>query len=415
MKELLTRNIGLKLLSLVVAACIWFAIMNIADPVVSQTFSGIPVSVINDDVITSRGYQYTVESGDKVDIICKGKKSIIDGLTSLDFKAEADFKTLNSMYMVGINVECTTEAASAINISQRTENMAVKLEDQATAPFSVRIETIGSVRDGYYCTGLTLSSSLIQVIGAASQVSAVREVVAYVDITDKTETFTADSELVVYDVGGEQMDSMKVSLSQDTVSVTVNILKTRAVDIEVVTVGTPALGYYVEKLDYAPKTILLAAEDNVLRGMEKLQVEIDVTGLSKYTESQVMLTELIQNEFGSEVYLVDEQPYIVVAATITQFVDRTIEIREQDISVLNVADGLEYTLYVATGQTVTVRGAESILNTLTLPELKLYIDMEGTVAGTWSRQIRTGYGSDITLVSGSVMIRLSPVTVEEQP
>ncbi|MBP5332246.1 MAG: hypothetical protein J6Y89_10390 [Lachnospiraceae bacterium] len=412
MKELLTRNIGLKLISLLIAAIIWFGIMSIADPVTSKRFEGINVSIINDDVITSRGYQYTVESGNKVDIICKGKTSIVTGLSASDFKAYADFNTLNSMYMAGITVECTADAASDIIITQRTENMAVKLEDQATVPFSVRVELEGNVRDGYYCNGTTLSSSLVQVTGAVSQVNAVKEVVAYIDINDKTKTFSADSELVAYDISGEPIDSMKLGFSQNAVTVTVEILETKAVDIEVVTKGTPALGYYVEKLDYAPKTVLVAAPEATLRGIDKLTVEIDVTGLSKYTEEQVMLNDLITEEFGAAVTTVDEQPYIVVAATITQFVDRTIEIREQDLQVINVADGLEYTMYVATGQTITIRGAESILNTLTLQDLKLYVDMEGTVAGTWSRQIRTGYGSDITLVSGSVMVRLSPVSEE---
>ena len=170
----MTRNIGWKLISLVIAAVIWFAIMNIADPVVSETFTGIPVTIVNDEVITSRGYQYTVESGDKVDVICKGKRSVVYSLSASDFKAHADFNTLNSMYMAGITVECTADSAQDVILRQRTENMAVKLEDQEVAPFNVRVELIGEVREGYFCYDTQLSSSLVQVSGALSQVAEVK-------------------------------------------------------------------------------------------------------------------------------------------------------------------------------------------------------------------------------------------------
>ena len=60
MKERLTHNLGLKILSIVLAAFTWFLIMNVADPVVTSTFSNIPVQILNDNVLTNRGYQYTI-------------------------------------------------------------------------------------------------------------------------------------------------------------------------------------------------------------------------------------------------------------------------------------------------------------------------------------------------------------------
>ncbi|MBR4725772.1 MAG: hypothetical protein IK071_08350 [Lachnospiraceae bacterium] len=415
MKNLLTRNIGLKLISLVIAAVIWFAIMNIADPVVSETFPGIHVDVVNDEVITSRGYQYTIESGDRVDIICKGKRSVVNSLTSSDFKAEADFTTLNSMYMAGITVECTSAyAADEVVLSQRTENMAIKLEDQKTEPFSVRIEQVGAVRDGYYCYGTSLSSSLIQVSGAASQVAFVKEVVAYVDLTDKTETFTANCELVAYDMNGEEIDSMKLNFNPNTVEVTVQIFKTKTVDIEVTPIGTPIAGYYVEKLDYAPSYVTLAAEEDVLRNIDKLTIEYDVTGLSKYTEAQILLDDLITQKYGDTAFTVDNQAYVAIAVTVVPFIEKTVDIREQDIEIRNVAEGLEYSINMSSGISITIRGAESILSGLTAQNLKLYVDMSGDGEGSFTRQIRSDYGSDI-MVSGSVSIRLHKKVSDSEP
>ena len=407
MKNLLTRNIGWKLMSLVIAAVIWFAIMNIADPVVSETFSGIPVNVVNDEVITSRGYQYTIETGEKVDITVKGKRSVVYTLNSGSFKAQADFNNMNSMYMANIIVECVTEQASEIIITQRTENMAIKLEDQVTSPFSVRVELGGKVREGYYCNGATLSSSLVQITGAASQVEAVKEVVAYVEIDDKTETFTADSELVAYNEKNEPIDSMKLSFSQNTIGVTVEIFRSVPVDIEVLTKGNPISGYYVENIEYAPSQIRIAADEETLGSLDKLTIEIDVTGYSSITDTQVSLSNLIYEKYGSGVYPLDDQAYAGIRINVVPFVEKTFEIRDQDISVRNVSNGLDFYISTTLGQTITIKGAENILNSITLQDLGLYVDMSGCSAGTHSRQLRTDYGTDIVLSSASIMVRLS--------
>ena len=394
-------------MSLLIAAAIWFAIMNIADPVVTETFSGIPVRVLNDEVITSRGYQYTIETGEKVDVVCKGKRSIVYSLSSSDFSAYADFNTLNSMYMAGIVVECDADVTSDIILSPRTENMAIKLEDQQTAPFSVRVELGGKVRDGYYYNGVSLSSSLIQITGAASQVAAVREVVAYVNIDGQSETFTADSELIAYNDNGEAIDSMKLNFSQNTIAVTVEIYRAKAVDIEVVTKGTPYTGYYVEKVEYAPQSVMIAAPEEVLAGMNKLTVELDVSGLSRSIETQVALSELLAGEYANTAFPLDEQAYIGVAATIVPFIEKTLEVREQDIQIKNVGEGLEATMFTMTGQTVTLRGVESAIEGLAVEDLDLYVDLEGCPAGTYSRQLCSDNLKDAEISSGSVMVRLS--------
>ncbi|MCR5322100.1 MAG: hypothetical protein K6E85_02275 [Lachnospiraceae bacterium] len=414
MKNLLTKNIGLKLISLVVAAVIWLAIMNMADPVVSETFTDIPVTATNVEVITSRGYQYTVETGEKVDITCKGKRSIIYSLSKADFKAYADFNTLNSMYMAGITVECTSPNAEDIIINQRTENMAIKLEDQKSATFSVRIAQEGQVKEGYYCHGMTPNTSLIEVSGAASQVDSVKEIVAYVNVDERSESFEHEFELVAYNFDGEEIDPMKLGLDPKTVFVSVEIFRTKEVEIGVVTTGTPAPRYYVEKLVFAPSTVKLAAKDDILWNIDKIMVEFDITGLSQYTEVQLPLEDFIESQYGDEVYLVDSQAYVSVAATITPFIEKSIEIREQDIEVRNLAENLKCIMTIPAGLTIKVRGAENILSALTIMDLKPYIDLSGAGLGTWDRQIRIDYGSDVEMVTGTT-IRVTLLSNEATP
>ena len=76
MKNKLMKNLSLKILSVVAAFLFWLVIINVTDPTTVKTFYGIPVQVLNENVITSANQVYEIESGDSVNITVKGKRSL---------------------------------------------------------------------------------------------------------------------------------------------------------------------------------------------------------------------------------------------------------------------------------------------------------------------------------------------------
>ena len=50
MGKKLTNNWGLKLIAILFALILWFAVINIDDPVVSETFKNVPVQIMNTEV-----------------------------------------------------------------------------------------------------------------------------------------------------------------------------------------------------------------------------------------------------------------------------------------------------------------------------------------------------------------------------
>ena len=71
MKNKLMKNLSLKILSVVAAFLFWLVIINVTDPNPVKTFYGIPVQVLNENVITSANQVYEIESGDSVNITLK--------------------------------------------------------------------------------------------------------------------------------------------------------------------------------------------------------------------------------------------------------------------------------------------------------------------------------------------------------
>ena len=68
MKEKLTRNIGLKILSIVLAAILWLVITNIDDPIKTKNFYNVPVEILNEDAIASLNQVYDIKEGETIDL-----------------------------------------------------------------------------------------------------------------------------------------------------------------------------------------------------------------------------------------------------------------------------------------------------------------------------------------------------------
>lgn len=412
MKNRLTHNLGLKILSVVVAALVWLTIMNIADPVITENFNKIPIEITHDEVITSRGYQYSVESGESVDVRVKGKRSIVRQLTAYDFTVTADFNALNSMYMVPLNVECHSDSASDLIVSLRTEAMAVKLEDQETQPYSVRVVLIGDVKEGYYCYESKLSSSLIQVTGSKTSMSSLREITATVDVDGKNSSFTADCAIVAYDSSGNEIDPQKLSFSQDSVEVAIGICPTKTIPVEVIATGDAQDGFYADSIEFAPKMVTIAADDSILRSIGTLQIPCDITQASDNVDIQVNINDVLQELYEGECYTAQENSYISIVATIKPLAQRMLLMSESDVTAVNVSEGLECSIYSMWESSVIIRGPENVINTLEISDLNLYVDLNGCSAGTYSRQVRSDYGNNVSIEAGYVMLKLSDKAVE---
>ncbi|MCR5829364.1 MAG: hypothetical protein K6F93_03330 [Lachnospiraceae bacterium] len=398
---------GLKIGSLIIAMLLWLTITNIDDPTITQTFKNIPVQITNDEVIASRGYEYLVEAGDTVTLKVKGRRSLVDLLRNEDFEAVADFNNLNKMYMVPINVKCLIENADELNISLQNENMAVRLEDPLTLPFAVRVITSGKVREGYYCTDTSVSSSLIQVTGSTSSVSSVKEIAVKVDLEGRMTSFTDQYELVAYDSEGNVVDPKKISFNQNSVEVTTDICPVKNVPIEVVTTGDPEEGYYVDKIEFAPSSVMIAAPQSMLSHITKIEVSVDTEGADTTIEKAIDLSEYLEVHYKGTHLTEDDGMSVGVMITIKPLAEKRFELVEGDIELLNLSDKLDGVLYSLWNAVVTISGSEEEIADVTVEDLGLYIDVADCNEGTYTRQMKYRYDGPVKVSAGSVMVRLT--------
>ena len=149
-KPKIYSNLGLKLLSVVLGFLVWLLVLNIDDSAVTKTISNIPVTLVNTDAITSQNQLFTITSGDTVDVVIKGRKSVISNLDASDFKATADMSKISITNAVPIAVTANSNSiAKKISITVVDNVLSVELEAEKSVSVPVKVVTTGEVASGY--------------------------------------------------------------------------------------------------------------------------------------------------------------------------------------------------------------------------------------------------------------------------
>ena len=129
-KKSLFDHLGLKIISLLLAVIIWMLIMNLDDYTMTKTIRDIPVLEQNGETIEKLGKVYSVTSGNTVDIVVKGPRSVVDSLTSNDFIASANLAELSVTNSVQIAVAAReTRVNGKIEITYINNTMNLTIED----------------------------------------------------------------------------------------------------------------------------------------------------------------------------------------------------------------------------------------------------------------------------------------------
>lgn len=399
MKEKLTRNLGLKILSLFMAVFIWLIILNIADPIRQKSFYNIPVTKINENVISQKDKVYEVVSGDTVNVTIKAKRSVMENLHSSDIKAVADLSELSLVNAVQIKVSVPGHDRDIVDISQDISTMKVSLENLKTEQFRINVVTQGKVASGYYIKDKTTSPNIIQVSGAQTVINQIKEVVVEMDVSNRRESFEASAVPKVYDKNGTLMDSDKLNLNYDAVDVTINLLQTKTVMLYIEVTGTPYPGYKYVDFEYEPKQVVIAGEKDELDKVQYIMGEYNIDNQKEDIEDQVNIADFIKND----VILIDDNQTAAINVKIERMDSKELSYDTSDVEMRNLPPGLMASLK-ENFLNVVLYGDNQNLNLISKYNLKPYIDLKGVKAGTNIMPVKFDLPEGITPVNSSVVV-----------
>ena len=175
MKRRVRFNLLYLILSLVLAVFLWFYVMGIQDPTISETFYGVGVTVVGEDELyENNGFTVmnNVESN-TVNVRLSGKRSVILKVNPEDIYVEADLSRITKAGTNSLN--CTVVPPDSTLTVENQSNLRVQVDVDALITISVPVKLdydISLTEDEIVGT-TSVSPETITLRGAESELSNV--------------------------------------------------------------------------------------------------------------------------------------------------------------------------------------------------------------------------------------------------
>lgn len=383
MKNRILDHFGLKVMSLVIAIVVWIIVANVDDYKTTKQISGIEIEFVNGNAITEKNKVYEVPDGTTIDIVVKGRRSVVEELTSEDFKAIADLSKMSVTNAVTVEVSAISSyIARDLTISYTNNAVTIAVENKIEKQLPITVRADEEVAEGYAIRNKTAAPNLITVKGAESVVNMIEEVVVDVDVTGANHNLTANAQPVFLDHSGKVIDSTKFEYDVEEVAVSVEILQTKKLFVRVKTAGEVKEGYAIASIDYQPTSILVVGEAEDLAKVDEILIDdIDVTDCSKDLETSVVIADYLP----SGIVLADDIEEVMIKVMLETVGEKTLVLGADDINVVGKEQNYQYTFTDSEGgYSIKVRGLKDNLDKLKVTNLIPSIDVEGYGPGTYT-------------------------------
>ena len=364
-KSFFTRNIGWKILSIIIAGLFWLISVNIIDPTTKRTFEGIPVEILNETAITSANQVYEVLSGNVVDVSITSKRSLVERLNAGDFTATADLTELSSVNAVAIQVKLNRNPQNVpYELDWGSAMLKVKLEDRISSKFKVDIQTEGELGEGYVLGTVKAKPNIIEVAGGVSKMKKIDHVGAVIRLNGETEGFSVKAKPMAYDSMGDVVDATNLTFSATSIKVNVGVRQTMDVPVEVTTVGQPAEGYHLIQTDRQPESVRVSAEDpSLLTEDLVIKLEVDIEGATADVEKEIDITSYL----GEDYVIEDGVTVVSVRCEIGRSGQRSLSFTGSDIEVKNLSPGYAVNFPDTEAHyQVSLSGSDSVIKNVTI-------------------------------------------------
>lgn len=429
MKKLLTRNLGLKLASLVLAFVLWFLVAQIYDPKDTVTFNNIQVRLINTELLDEEGKVYEVlDNSNLVRVTVTGPQSIVKSeLRRSDIVAEADMSKLTDINTIAITYYCENISNDSVEIKGNHDSVRLNVEDKTSKWIKLESNTIGDVASGYMIGNVTLDQTNIEVTGPKSAISQVDHAGVDINVTDSTSSLSANVDIKLYDADDNELTLESVKKNVDSAHMTVEVLATKEVPVEIEYMGVPEDGYMATgEVESSVPTVRIAGTVSTLVGISAITVPEDRMNITGQTDNLVDIINL-KEYLPSNVRLADKNFDGKITATvyIEPIVSKDLTVAAENISVTGVPDGMEAEITsTAEEYNITVSGLSkdvsilrdsSVTGILNLTQWMEDNGVEELTPGTYTIPVTFNLAEDITVVPDiNIHIRLKNADTDNQ-
>ncbi len=393
-KNKFTQNLGLKIAAFLFAVVVWILAVNIDNPVKSVVLRNVPITVINEEVVTNKGRTYQILDGiQTVNVTVYGKRSVVSKLDSSNIVVTLDLSEMEiNTYLVPLSASVqglsAQDQTSITKIETNPKNLQVKIEDSIKANFPISVSVTGTPRDGYVVGKMTTNPEKISIGGPESLVNSIARVVAKVNVSGKSSDCTLPAELLLYDGNGNVMDTSMLSnnLGEEGLSVNIQMLRSKDVKLNFQMTDTSAEGYICTGWSCEPESIQVCGTKEVIAALSEITIPASAIELEGANSKQEVTVDITPYLPAGVSLLDDSANTVLLTVTIEQIGTRTIEFPVESIRIDNLAENLKVSFGNTGVVAVRFTGTEEALDKLDIRNA-VSIDLDNYTKGFYEVEV----------------------------
>lgn len=399
MKRKLTDNIPLKIMSVIVGILIWLIVVNVDNPIDTQSYTITNIELINRDYVDDMDKMVRLDDKQtSVRVYITAERKTLERISAADIQAVADLQQAvdfnTDPVMVPIVATCPGIRPDKIRVTP--QNLGVSLEDKVSQEFLVNVKWDGTPAKGYEVASMTASPEKVRITGPRSLISKIDKVNASIKIGGRSDDRTESVSLKIIDknqeeISASQMNNLRIENS-GKVMVTSKLWKVRSnVKIRADYSGQPAYGYQVERITTVPDTLSVAGSDEALAELKlndnTLWIQgdsIDISGEDNDIEQKISIAELLPEGLklptGSSEDVWVKITILPVGSHAYSYATKDIQVKNkpEDMLVAFEMDKLE----------IRVKAADGNMDKFDMDRIKASIDLDEKKEGTFEVPVK---------------------------
>ncbi len=413
------HNTFVMVFSFAIALTTWFVLAAKSDVNRTYTIYDVPIEVTLSTEAEADGLRVFNKSYSTADIEVSGSSLITSKLTAEDFVVTANLNP-TSVKLTGNTMQKMTSPLRAVKNSVLAEyeivsvnpeevNLEYDRYKEVTMPLEDEIEF--SADAGFYPGSPVLSEESVTISGPESSVNKISRVaVGYTLDQPLRATEEFSSSIRLYDQNNQEITdtaSLYLSLSVDTVQVTIPVMARKSVELVVNTVHQPS-GFAENRISIEPATLDIAGAQDVLDNINEIRLgsaidfaDLDLSKPATF-EMEIPLPSGVRNITNAGENTITQA---TVTINLNGYTKATLTVPEANIQVLNRPAGKEAVLTTKSIE-LTVVGPQAQVNRLTGDSISVQIDLTNIQNRTGSMEVPitatiSGSAGDACWIAGS--------------
>ena len=357
MKERLSNNTKLKLISLLSAIVLWMYVMAVVDPEETKLFEDIPVSITNLNDLSDKDLVIYPDTEVTTSVYVTGKLSTIQKMSKEDISV---YGQINNPIEGKNEIYLKITPAQRVTYEFKNSIAIVNLEKIITENKKIEVEVTGNIKQDIDTINLENNNEEVEVSGPRSLVEKVEKIEAILNSNKQTDDFDISLDLKPVDKKGNIVSG--VELKTSSLNAKVTLLKEKTVPIKVNIEGENTENYKLSQ-----DTVYIKGKRELVDNIEYISTQpINLSSIPKNTTIDISL--IIPNGITSNIKSVSATLNISNSLT-SEFIYNSNEVK-----IKNNVNNID-TSNIKIPDTITVNIEYDDTEKIDKQDITLYIDL----------------------------------------